>query len=39
MLEKFEGIWTYFAYTFFVMQYLVQKLDQDVVLNWLDGMS
>ena len=36
MLAKFEVIWTWFAYTSFTMQNLVQKLDFEAVLKWLN---
>ena len=39
MLAKFEGIWTKFAYTSFVMHVLVQKLNLDAALIWLGEMS
>jgi hypothetical protein len=37
--KKFEVIWTRFAHTSFVMQNLVQKMDLEVVLKWLDEMN
>ena len=39
MLEKFQSIWTSFAYTSFAMPNLVWKLNIDVVLKWIDEMS
>ena len=39
MLAKFEVIWTSFAYTSFAMQILVQKLDFEAALIWLDEMN
>jgi hypothetical protein len=39
MLVEFEGIWTRFAHTSFVMPNLVQKIEFEAVLKWFDEIS